>query len=178
MWSPPPQMSDPSSPYYAAHVGSLYDVHGPCALPPFVCPHRSRRSVQKQNPEGYCREHGCTFAKPINVDPQSGVWRDNCCSCSIGAPGLEPCDVCGGGLSSDKDMQCYVGVCCEALRCYRRLCMQLEDGLSKAERAEEHRREAELTRLTGQYHMYSQQQHFQARVCGLESKLDSLIVSE
>ena len=166
-----PAASEPDSPYYAALTGSLYDVHGPCALPPFVRPFRSRRSMQ--NPEGYCREHGCTYRTPINPDPgYSAIFHNNSCDCTIGAPGLEPCDVCGGGLSSSKDKQCHMGVCREVMRCYVRLCLQLEDGLSKAERAQEREREAELTRVTGQYHVYPQERHFLARVRGIESDMN------
>ena len=50
--------------------------------------------------------------------------------------------------------------------------MQLEDGLSKAERAQEREREAELTRVTGQYHVYPQERHFLARVRGIESDMN------
>ena len=164
-----PAASDPDSPYFAALSGSLYDVSGPCELPPFVRHMHSRRTTQ--NPDGYCREHGCTFKTPINVDPCSGIWGSGCCNCAIGAPGLEPCDVCGAGLTGCGDDRCYVGVCSQVMRCYNRMCIKLEDVLSKEERAQEEARQQELTRLTGQYHYYPQQRHFKARIRGIPSDL-------
>lgn len=85
-----------NSPYFAAWCGSRYDVHQPAlspeysalgmyALPPFVRPLQSRRSAQ--NPNGYCREHCCMYRTPINVDSGSGMWKNKCCDCTIGAPG-------------------------------------------------------------------------------------------
>ena len=101
-----PTSWEPDSPYFPAWCGVLYDV-GPvqltCALPLFVRPLASRCSVQ--NPNGFCREHCCMFWTPINRDRvhpnYAGIWTNNCCDCAIGAPGLEPCSVCGGGLSDN-----------------------------------------------------------------------------
>ena len=69
---------------------------------------------------GFCREHCCTFWTPINVHripPDLAViWMNNCCDCAIGAPGLQPCSICGGGLGGTSDEQCYEDVCCEVVR--------------------------------------------------------------
>ena len=98
-------------------------MRSPCELPAFVRLQHTRRSVR--NPEGYCREHGCTLATPINVDPSSGIWRDNCCGCVVGDPGLEPCDVCGGGVTPPHKT-CRLGeTCCEVMACYEWMCKTL-----------------------------------------------------
>jgi len=60
---------------------------------------------------------------------------------------------------------------------YRRLCIQLEDGLSEADRAQEQERQRKLTQMTGQYYYYPQEGHFKSRIRGLKSDLIvSLIV--
>ena len=171
-----PTSWEPDSPYFAAWCGVLYDVRPvqqTVALPLFVRPLASRRSAQ--NPNGFCREHNCTFWTPINVDrvhpDRAGVWTNKCCDCAIGAPGLEPCSACGGGLSDDTEKQCFTDVCCEVVRFYRGLCRQLEDGLSEADRAQEQERQRKLTQLTGQYYIYPQERTLKSRIRGLQSDL-------
>ena len=171
-----PTSWEPDSPYFPAWCGLLYGV-GPVqrtvALPLFVRPLASRRSVH--NPNGFCREHFCAFRMPINLDrvhpDQAGIWTNNCCDCAIGAPGLEPCSVCGRGLSDNTEKQCFSDVCCEVVSFYRRLCIQLEDGLSEADRAQEQERQRKLTQMTGQYYYYPQERHFKSRIRGLKSDL-------
>ena len=101
----------------------------------------------------------------------AGIWTNNCCDCAIGAPGLEPCSVCGGGLSDNTEKQCFSDVCCEVVRFYRSLCRQLEDGLSEADRAQEQERQRKLTQMTGQYYYNPQERHFKSRIRGLQSDL-------
>ena len=92
---------------------------------------------------------------------------NNCCDCAIGAPGLQPCSICGGGLGGTSDEQCYEDVCCEVVRFYRNLCYQLEDGLPEADRAQERERQSKLTQLKGE-NLYSiQESHLKFRIRGV-----------
>ena len=92
---------------------------------------------------------------------------NNCCDCAIGAPGLQPCSICGGGLAGTSDEQCYEDVCCEVVRFYRNLCYQLEDGLPEADRAQERERQSKLTQLKGE-NLYSiQESHLKFRIRGV-----------
>ena len=168
-----PAAWEPDSLYFPAWCGLLYDVHSvrqTVMMPPFVRPLASRRSAQ--NPDGYCREHCCTFPTPINVHrvhPNlTSWWENNCCDCAIGAPGLQPCSICGKGLSGSSDMLCYQDVCCEVVRFYKSLCRQLEDGLPKADRAQERERQRKLAQLTGSHCYYSlQESHLELRMRGV-----------
>ena len=101
-----PTASEPGSPYSAALNGMLYDVRGPCELPAFVRPRYSRRSAR--NPHGKCRKHRGTWWTPIGNAPHYWIYRNASCDCVIGDPGLEPCLVCGGGLTQHNG--CYTDV--------------------------------------------------------------------
>ena len=171
-----PASWEPDSAYFPAWCGLLYDVHSvrqTVVMPPFVRPHASRRSAR--NPNGFCREHRATFWTPINVHKirpdLACIWEDRSCDCAIGAPGLQPCSICGKGLGQTSDEQCYEDVCCEVVRFYRNLCYQLEDGLSKADRAQEKERQSKLELLMGK-NLYSiQEHHLELRIRGLQPKL-------
>ena len=168
-----PAAWEPDSLYFPAWCGLLYDVHSvrqTVMMPPFVRPHASRRSAQ--NPDGFCREHCCTFPTPINVHRvhpnHASWWKNNCCDCAIGAPGLQPCSICGKGLGRTRDAQCYEDVCCEVVRFYKSLCYQLEDGLPKADRVQERERQRQLAQLTGWHDYYSlEEHHFELRMRGV-----------
>ena len=65
-------------------------------------------------------------------------------------------------------MLCYQDVCCEVVRLYNSLCSQLEDGLSKADRAQEQERQRKLEQLTGAHCSYLlHQSHVELRIRGV-----------
>ena len=79
----------------------LYDVTGEVSMPPFVRTFAMRRSPA--NPQGYCREHAAVRAPPIGwTTEHPPPWTlHDCCDCTVGAPGLEPCNICGFPSSSE-----------------------------------------------------------------------------
>jgi hypothetical protein len=156
-----PTAAEPGSPYAAALNGALYDVHGPCELSDFVRPRYSRRSAR--NPHGYCREHHGTWWTPIGNAPHHWIYKNASCDCIIGDPGLEPCPVCGGGLSTHNG--CYKDICMEVINCYGRLVTEIEKNLSEEEQAVEKARRDALTASSGEWYYYPQEKFFNRRLC-------------
>ena len=65
-------------------------------------------------------------------------------------------------------MECYMDVCKEIVRCYKRMCLNIEyDLLSRDERATERARQQALTERTGVYYCYPQDTFLKRRLLGL-----------
>ena len=87
----------------------------------------------------------------------------------IGAPGLEPCDVCGSGFSmhpleSRESDYCRPGICREVVRCYDRMCVDLIRQLPAADRKLEDKRCDEMTRANGKWYGYVQDSNFRKQM--------------
>ena len=139
---------------------------------PFLVAEITNTWCTARNPTGFCREHNTVYWKPIGIERASGTWaqfwKNRGCDCVIGAPGLEPCDVCGergDGCLPDAGA-CYPGICREVVACYESMCSHIIDNLGAAEKRQENCLTTEMTRTSGMHYKSVQDRAFRRQLLG------------